>query len=180
VKKDIERVFITHENKADNYPLVVDSIKKWIDQGVRVTIEPKQEKRSELQNKLAQVWKGQIAKQTHEKDLDAMWGTMKLDYLLPIKLADEKLHDEAVKEQVKVKGAAMAMAYEYPEKSAREWEIDAAFETIRSSSQEIGVRVFAEWLSTMQSVYSEQGIILESRREDVERALMIQAEERAA
>lgn len=171
--KDIERFWLTEDNKAERYPEVIAAIKSWISNGVQIEVRKKRETRQQLQNRLAKRWNKQLA--DHQgMTLDEMWGALKWDHLLPLKLADESEYEDAVYEYSLVNGAVESiLASGQLGDSDRELRIFAAERIVRSRN--VGVQIFAQWLTHIQRAAAEQGCVLTSRQDELDYAI---AEER--
>jgi len=188
--EQIVRIYITHENKKTNYKRLINAISSWINNGVYITVKPSNsdEKREDIQNRLANVWKGEAAKHHHEH-VNSIWGAWKLDHLLPLKFTIDKMYEEASYEEICVQAITdrsidirdkqLELGDKFNRKdwgtdirylSNRELEIKAAFINIRS--KDINKSLFAEWLTLIQNVEGENGLILTAKNSDLEKALM--------
>ena len=177
-EKQIERIFITHANKAEKWKEVPAAIALWIDGGVRVTIEPKAETRNQLQNRLLRRWAGIKAESSGDTGEEVI-GAWKWDILRPLKLSDEKEHERAAREEMIVRGGvAMVLANESEfGLSARELIIEASSKVVRS--RDLGAKIFADWLTQIQQIEAENGLQLTSRQDELEKAMYQQFESAA-
>lgn len=139
-----------------------------IDKPWTVTVEPQDTTRRTLQNKLLFRWHRSWSDHNGEP-VGWAHGVLKLDYLLPMKLASAS---------VKTQKRAMFEASILAHVPLREHKIGAAYDLIRSHN--IPVKLFAEWLDGYQRMAAEQGCILTSNADLLNAALMRDADRLAA
>jgi len=172
-------IFLTHENKQRNWPDVLKKIKDGIDTGVRVKVTEETEKRRDIQNRLIWRWIKIINEAHGNESKNKTFGSLKLDYLQPLKLCDEDEHERAMFENTAVEFLANDMmsrpdvyfeSLEAENITLRDCQVISAFELIRSKN--ISVGLFATWLSEIKTmVESNSGLILTSSKDEIQVAL---------
>ena len=170
-----EPFYLTRENMEQEWPRIKAAISKRLDGGgCQIILDERPEKRRDVQNRLAHIWKGQIAEKMGYEN-SYVWGMLKYDILLPLKAADERLHEEAMREQtVVVHTAKYLMEQErvrtksdssYIPVEWRQLIIECAEEYIRSN--DIYLDVFSEYLFHIQAFAAKDGLELRSTKEEL-------------
>lgn len=135
-----------------------------LDHPYDVIIQDADESRRSAQLKLSWLWWGQIAK-CEGTTPDYVHGRLKLDVLHPLMLTWESTQKRAL--------FVDEVLSHVPERSVK---IGVAYDMIRS--KDLTVKQFAEWLSIVQAMYAEQGLILECRNDVYDQAMGVKTEER--
>jgi len=168
------KIWITQQNAAEKKAELGAAIASMIEKGCTVTVSPHRETRRQLQSRLSQVWKKDYGDGIGEKNLVSVWGGWKLYYLLDLKLADPDTAKTARREKRLVKATVELMKQD-PDFDPSELHVSylEAADAIIRSSEGVSVQMFAEWLSAIQSMAAENGVVLRSNKDDEMRALML-------
>lgn len=170
------RLWITEGNAQKKKKELGQAIRDNLQAGCTVTVSPKRESRRDIQNRLAQVWCGQYAK-AKGYDKKFCWGLWKLEFLLPIKLTDERMAEVGERENLIIEAGVQAMRELPDHDPADDYENKVmAAETVIRSKEGIAVRPFAMWLTDIQNHAANEGIELRSNRDDTLYALMMDRE----
>ena len=176
-KKKAEKFWMTIENKETVSPKVAEAVREFLALGgCQITLDTRRETRRDIQNRLAQVFSGQIAKKEGLTP-DYAWGMLKWDILRRIKYGHEDLSFEAKKEEVIVIRTAKYLRESndndlnnnFEHMTNREIIIECANEYVRS--KDLPLDIFAEFITAIQAYGTEIDLVLESNKEDLFYAL---------
>ncbi len=163
---ELKHAYITR----DSYESQIAQIKDYITaslgvvESVHVRVDHTKPSRRSIQNRLAHRWKAEIGNHMG-MDLNDVWSMLKYDYLLPLKLSDEKEYERAVFEMQVIDAAVDMLIIRDETLSKRELTLSVAFDTIRSNN--ISVKLFSQWLRVVRHAASEQGIYLTTREDEL-------------